>query len=347
MITKTQKSSHLRAGPSDLQDEFPEKIQKPRRKISQIFFFGAFMGFCDLVPGISGGTIAYLFGFYDELLGSFAAIGEIFKSPKRGLKAFFSEGKARFWFFLALGDILAILVFSKVLHIALEMPWIRAHLFSFFLGLIVVCTFFYLRGIRFNKRAFFSLFLGFGIASALMVVKTLGISFFSNPDLILSSSNLGSDILLFVAGMLASIAMLLPGISGSTLLLIVGLYSPLISALALFSESLFVGQFDMQAFTFLSKVGLGVLVGFLLGARSIRFCLARWENNVMALLSGFILGSLPILWPFRGALSPIQNEAVAVNEVGLILGCGLMFILGAFLSRGLGLKARRQKAYRG
>lgn len=346
-MTKIQKSSHLRAGPLDLQDEFSTKIQKPRRKIFQIFFFGAFMGFCDLVPGISGGTIAYLFGFYDELLGAFAAIGEIFKSPRKGIKAFFSQGKARFWFFLLLGDCLAILAFSKVLHIALEMLWIRAHLFSFFLGLIVVCTFFYLRGICFNKRGFFSLFLGFGIASALMILKTLGLSFFSNLDLILSSSSIGSDILLFVAGMLASIAMLLPGISGSTLLLIIGLYSPLISTLALFSESLFVGQFDMQAFTFLSKVGLGVLVGFLLGARSIRFCLARWENNVMALLSGFVLGSLPVLWPFKGALSPIQSEAIAVNEVGLILGCGFMFILGAFLSWSLGLKARRHKAYTG
>ncbi len=230
---------------------------------------GFFMGISDLIPGVSGGTIAFILGFYDELLAS--------------VSGFFSrDWKKHIGFLLPLGIgmVLTLLLFSRVIEYLLENY--HGPTQFFFLGLIIGILPFITKQVDMKRNFKFGhyvlvLIVGIILAS-LAFVKPL------DPTAItaLTSSNaLG----LFLAGWAASMAMLLPGVSGSFILLLLGVYSTAIGALSNFNLPI------------MAVIGAGVILGFILSSKIISYVLANFRYITFAVIIGLIIGSIFVVYP--------------------------------------------------
>jgi len=235
------------------------------------------MGFADMIPGISGGTIALILGIYHQFLSSFKNIN--FKAlSKLNLKEFFSSD-IKFLINLFLGIAFSFLCFSRILNFLISHEFSRTMLFSFFGGLVSASIFFLLKEIQFTFTRI--IFLLFGGMLAFLL------AYFGNNNLDISFD---LPIKLIISGILATFAMLLPGISGSFVLLLLGVYPFIINALAN------VHSFDNIKILFFLSVGIGI--GFLIFPRMILFLLNRFYFPVLTSLIGLMIGSLYILWPF-------------------------------------------------
>ncbi len=285
------------------------------------------MGTADLVPGVSGGSIALITGIYEKLLDSINAI------DKTALGLLFSFKFREFWIHinggfllsLMLGIFTAILGLSKVIvYLMLTHP---IPLWSFFCGLIIIASIIILRDIE-----------KWGVATivALILGTLLAYWITSLPP----SKSIDAVWFTFVAGAIAICAMILPGISGSFLLLIMGQYERILSAL---SE---------RDFMVLGLFALGCIVGLLSFSRVISWLLKKYHDVTIALLSGFMLGSINKLWPWKRVLSyrmsskGVQEPLVTENilpqtymlETGqdsLILYALLAFSFGFLLVLGI------------
>ena len=232
------------------------------------------MGAADLVPGVSGGTIALITGIYDELLSSISAI-----HPRMILQVFKGEWRTiwhaingNFLVVLALGIGTSILGLSNLLHHLLEQH--STLLYCFFFGLVSAPIPFVGREIKIrNARTAFAFAAGTVIA--------FGIS--SLPI----SQTEPSALYLFGAGAVAACAMILPGISGSFILLLLGAYATVIGA---------VKSLD---FARIAIIGGGVITGLLLFSKLLKWTLQRHYNVLLALLTGFLFGSLRAIWPWK------------------------------------------------
>lgn len=249
----------------------------PRSRMKRyfaIFVRGMAMGAADLVPGVSGGTIALITGIYDDLLRAIAAF-----SPSL-IKTFKSEGIPGVWtaingtFLVALaaGIGTSVVGLSGTLHHLLAFH--KAVLFAFFFGLVTASIPMVAREVRNWNLTTGLLFL---VGAAI----TYGVG--SLPPLEVTPSLA----YLFCCGALAACAMILPGISGSFILLLLGVYSPIISAIK---------GLDLVV---VATVGTGAVTGLLGFSRGLKSLLTRTRNAVMATLSGFLLGSLQALWPWK------------------------------------------------
>ena len=262
----------------------------------KVFLKGVFIGFTDMIPGISGSTIALIFGVYNRFLSSLKNINLknlklIFKG---NFKGFLKESDFVFLFFLLMGITFSLLVFSKIVNIILDFPILRSMLFSFFLGLIVASILFLLKDMEYNVKTVSFLILGF--------VVSLVIFFFSKNQ---ASISLNFYLKLFVAGFFAIFAMLLPGISGSLVLLIFGVYPYVIHAVATITnpQSLYVVGFMYS----------GVFLGAILFPRLILWGIEKYTNKILSFLIGLMIGSIFSLWPFWQ-----YKEQVYLNRVFLI-----------------------------
>ena len=231
---------------------------------------GLLIGVTDLVPGVSGGTVAFILGIYDRLL--------------EAISGFFSkEWKKHIGFLipLAIGVGLALLLFSRLIDYLLEThPEPTQFLF---MGLIIgVLPFIFKEaGARqnFKSKHIITLIVLAGCMASLGFIK---------PDeaaeamTTLSSSNI---LLLFLAGWLASMAMLLPGISGSFVLLLIGVYPTAIKALKDFNLPIVI------------VIGTGVIIGFIVSSKVIRYLLTHFKYMTYAVIIGLILGSFFIMFP--------------------------------------------------
>lgn len=239
------------------------------------------MGCADLVPGISGGTMAFLLGIYAELIDSIAGIskGKLLKPLK-------------FLLPLGMGMLASFLLLGPLIHAALQSPELSKGLYLIFFALLLLATRKTYGACRGHRPLFF-------VAGALCV----GLTRFAAPaDLTAETIPLP---LFFVSGTIAVIAMLLPGISGSTLLLICGMYPPLIRMLSAFSLSLRSGFFNTDAFLPLICFGCGALLGALFGARLIDYLLSVRYESTLSLLIGFMAGGAYVLWPLESTLPPL------------------------------------------
>lgn len=232
------------------------------------------MGAADIVPGVSGGSIALITGIYEELLDSINSFnGENLKLLlKFEFKAFFKAVNGAFLLSLFLGIFTSIFSLSKLItYLMAEHP---IPLWSFFCGLILVSAFLILQDIK--KWS-----LGVIIA---LIIGTIAAYFItelpptSSPDALWFT---------FVAGAIAICAMILPGISGSFILLILGKYEPVLHAV---SE---------RDFATLAVFALGCIVGLLSFSRVISWLLKGYYSITIGLLSGFMLGSINKLWPWK------------------------------------------------
>jgi putative membrane protein len=242
------------------------------------------MGAADIVPGVSGGTIAFITGIYFRLLEAIGAVPQaVFRHLLRGeFKAFWHSCDGTFLLSLLVGIIGSIATLaSAISYILAEYPIL---VWSFFFGLIVASVWHVGRQVRhYVPVLILPLFVGTVFA---WWVTTLP-----------ASQLAPSSLVFFGAGALAICAMILPGISGSFILVILGMYVPVLDAI----RALEVG-------TLLIFAG-GCLLGLLSVARLITWAFKRFHDPVLALLTGFMVGALNKVWPWKETLSWRTNSA--------------------------------------
>ncbi len=236
---------------------------------------GFAMGAADLVPGVSGGTIAFISGIYHELISTIAGLGmgTIIDLFKVGPIEVWKKYNLSFLVVLVLGLMFAVFTLAGPIH------WIQIHhpseLRAFFFGLVLASAPIISRELRPYKLTDIA-WGTLGIVTALMVT-TLPPAFHSE-----------SAFFIAICGAIAICAMLLPGISGSFILVILGAYNSIISALANF-DILRIGAFC-----------LGALIGLLSFSRMLKKILHNFKSQTLAILTGFMLGALHVLWPWKG-----------------------------------------------
>lgn len=235
---------------------------------------GMAMGAADIVPGVSGGSIALITGIYQSLLDSINSInGEnLSLLLKLEFKKFFKAVNGSFLLSLLLGIMTSVFTLSKLITYLMDEHPIP--LWSFFCGLILVSAFIILKEIkRWHLGVVVALILGIVIAWWITSLPPT-----SSPDAIWFT---------FVSGAIAICAMILPGISGSFLLLILGKYEMILQA---------VSEKDIVT---LGVFASGCIVGILSFSRLISFLLRKFYATTIGLLSGFMLGSINKLWPWK------------------------------------------------
>ena len=252
---------------------------------------GACMGAADVIPGVSGGTIAFIMGIYDEFVGSLASInGEALKLLLKGrFSAFWKHINGSFLLSLVAGIGISVIALAGLMQMLLSDFPIQT--WAFFFGLIVASSLFIIRGIS-GWKLREGLLLVFGILLG-AVICTLSPT--QTPDGLW---------FIFLSGALAICAMILPGISGSFILLILGKYEYVLGAIS----GLVAGVDPGRNLLILGVFGLGAIIGILAFSRFLHWLLARWQKETMIVLAGFIIGSLVKIWPWSNA------EAIVLSQ---------------------------------
>lgn len=267
------------------------------KKYFLLYAKGIAMGAADVVPGVSGGTIAFISGIYDELLRSIASVPEALMQLVRGrIKAAWQTANATFLLVLLAG------ILTSILSLARLITYLLAHhpvpVWSFFFGLILVSVYLVGRDIgRWNWSRCLSFLLG--LAFAYWITVAAPIQWGSDP------------LTLFFAGAIAICAMILPGISGSFILLLLGLYATVLGA---------VKSLDLAVLTVFAA---GCLVGLLSFARLLSWMLSHWRDLTLAFLTGLMLGSLNKVWPWKETISwrvDSKGEQVPLLQHNLLPG---------------------------
>ncbi|MCF6349463.1 MAG: DUF368 domain-containing protein [Flavobacteriaceae bacterium] len=244
---------------------------------------GLAMGAADVVPGVSGGTIAFISGIYNELIESINLISlkTLRILRQEGFKAMFNSVNGSFLVSLLIGIVISIMSLAKVFKYLLENKPILV--WSFFFGLVLASILFVSKQIKkWNFLTFISLIIGAGVAYYITIVPPI-------------SGNTSSWFLI-LAGALAICAMILPGISGAFILLLLGAYEPALKAL---------DDFDIKKIFLLA---LGAVIGLLSFAKILKWLFAKYENLTLAVLTGFIIGSLSKIWPWKETLTTFTNS---------------------------------------
>ncbi|MGW7996740.1 DUF368 domain-containing protein [Staphylococcus xylosus] len=265
---------------------------------------GFAMGTTDLVPGVSGGTIALLLGIYDDFIRSISGIFS---------KRFWESLK--FLIPIGLGMVIAIGVLSKLINYLLSTHTVPT--MFFFIGLIGGIIPYLLKTSKF-KQTFNTLHY---ILLVLGIVIIVAITLLNNGDKHAGETltlNSGLVIKYFIAGMCASSAMLLPGISGSFMLLVFGVYGTVMFAISEFMS------LNFAAIPILLTVGFGVICGFLFSSKLIQYLLSYYTFLTYALIIGFVVGSLYAVFP--GLPSTFITWIISI--ITLILGFVISYKLG-------------------
>ncbi len=257
-----------------------------------IFVKGLLMGSADAVPGVSGGTIALITGIYERLITSISHFNLTFLKHlcsfqiRKALKYV----DFRFIAVLLCGIVVALLAVASSMKFLLENH--RMYVLAVFFGLIAASSVLVVKKIHLHKPLNWVML----IAGALFAWWLVGQPFMAeakNPSLPV----------LFLCGMVAICAMILPGISGSYVLLILGKYTFMIGVIEKLVKQGFRGQLPLDEFTscvvILAVFACGCGIGLLGFSQLLRFLLARWEQSTLAILCGFMVGSLRSLWPFQ------------------------------------------------
>ena len=252
------------------------------RKLQDYFVIGLkgmAMGAADVVPGVSGGTIAFISGIYEELLSTISNVNlSLLKTLKTsGIKAAWKQMNGSFLAALVLGIFVSIVSLAKVIKHLLESQPIL--IWSFFFGLVLASIIYIAKQITdWNFKAFLILITGALLA---YFITTL------NP---LVSEN-SSSLFVFLAGAIAICAMILPGISGSFILVLLGAYKPVLEAI------------NNRDFKTILVFMAGAVVGLLIFSRVLKWLFKNHKNLTLSVLTGFIIGSLNKIWPWKETLT--------------------------------------------
>jgi len=240
---------------------------------------GMAMGAADVVPGVSGGTIAFISGIYEELLASISSVNfKLLKTLKsNGIKAAWKQVNGSFLLALFIGIFISIISLAKTIKWLLENEPIL--LWSFFFGLVLASIIYIGKQIsKWNTLAIIILIIGAFVA---YYITTL------NP-LVTENSSL---LFMFLAGSIAICAMILPGISGAFIMVLLGAYKPILSAL------------NDRDYKTVATVFLGAIVGLLAFSKILKWMFTNYKNYTLAVLTGFIVGSLNKIWPWKQTLT--------------------------------------------
>lgn len=255
---------------------------KEKRSLSDYFIImlkGMAMGAADVVPGVSGGTIAFISGIYEELLDTINAFkfSLIAVLKKEGIKVVWQKANLNFLVTLLLGIGISVLSLAKLLS------WLLLHkpelIWSFFFGLVIASIWFVGKQIKvWHISSFISLVVGI---IAAYLITTFQPAQSADPGYLY----------LFLSGALAITAMILPGISGAFILVLLGVYQVVLTA---------VHEFN---FKIIVIVGLGAIVGLLSFSRVLKYFLSHYRSATLALLTGFIIGALTKIWPWKAVVA--------------------------------------------
>lgn len=278
---------------------------------------GMAMGAADVVPGVSGGTIAFISGIYEELITTLNSINfSLLKQLKsEGFKSVWKKANGSFLVALLSG------VFVSVISLAKGVEWLLEHhpilLWSFFFGLVFASILYVGKQIKIrltDLKLVLAMAIGAGVA---YFITTL------NP-----SETSDSNLFLFLAGALAICAMILPGISGAFILVIIGAYSPVLEAL------------NTRDFKTIFIIGVGAIMGLLSFSKLLKWLFETYHRLTLAVITGFMIGSLNKIWPWKIPLTfrtnskgieiPLNEKSVSPfnfdGDPQLIQAIGLMAI---------------------
>ena len=299
--------------------------QRDSKSWLSLGFRGMAMGAADLVPGVSGGTIAFITGIYEELLSTIGGLG------LETVKSLFQQGPVATWrafnlgFLAALGAgiLVSVAAFAGLLHhLLLEHPVL---LWAFFFGLVAASVPLMLREVERSQL---------GPSGVALFLMGGGLAWWLTglPPLVQGDAPL----FLFFSGAVAICAMILPGISGSFILVLLGAYSAVIGAIK-GMDVIRVGAF-----------GAGVMTGLIGFSKGLGWVFRRHRTLAILLLSGFLIGSLRKLWPWKENVSPLFTHSdgrVEFLQANIlpgehanpqIAGACLCAVFGALLVTGLG-----------
>ncbi len=277
------------------------------------------MGAADVIPGVSGGTIAFLTGIYSELINSIKSID--FKAIKLlftgKFKQFWTKINGTFLLSLVLGIMISILSLAKVMKYLMENEPIA--LWSFFFGLIISSAIYILKDVKKWKfRDVISLLAGGAMGAIICLLSPT-----QTPDGLW---------FIFLCGAVAICAMILPGISGSFILLLMGKYHYIV----LETVGTVVSDFTWHKMLIIIVFACGALIGIISFSHLLSWLLKNYYNMAITLLSGFMIGSLIKIWPWQQALADGTSRPAAPSEsIGLALlfigiGVTLVFVIEGF-----------------
>jgi len=248
-----------------------------------IFLRGLLMGAADIVPGVSGGTVAFITGIYDQLLDSLRAVDLEFlaRLSRLDIAGAWQHINGRFLLALLLG------IATSIFSLAQLVSWVLEHhpvpLWAFFFGLILASALVLLREVD-----------NWSVPKVLCLLSAGAVAVFIalSPVISLEMGLAG----VFLAGFLAVCAMILPGISGSFILVLLGMYSTTLVALK---------SLDL-VFILVFVIGAGC--GLLCFSRLLHWLLQRFHQGTMAVLTGFLFGSLLVVWPWKRVLEWVEGS---------------------------------------
>ena len=292
---------------------------------------GMAMGAADVVPGVSGGTIAFISGIYEELLKTISSVnlGALKTLKKEGVKAAWKSINGNFIVTLFLGIGISIASLAKLISYLLEAHPIL--IWSFFFGLVLASIVYVGKQVKsWNTRSIVSLIIGTGFAFWITILPPM--------------ANSNELWFIFISGMIAICAMILPGISGSFILLIMGSYQTVLGAVK-DKDLLTIGVFMA-----------GAVIGLLSFSRVLKWMFAKYHDLTIAVLTGFLIGSLNKLWPWKidkellythsdGKKDFLQENVFSRDMVGeaQVMYAVAFCILGAGLILGMELVSKKMK----
>lgn len=262
------------------------------RNYFSFYLKGFFMGIADLIPGVSGGTVAFLCGIYEKLIETISLFNKDFflKCIQLKIKDAFQEIDWRFLVSLLMGILTAIFSLARLIDFLLV--YYHTYTFSFFCGLIGASIFIIIKNLETKINLTFAIsggLIAYGIAS-LVPLQT--------------SNNL---LIIFFSGFISIIAMILPGISGSFLLLILGKYEYIIRVLK--------NPFIDDSWMVLLAFSLGAGFGLLSFSRFLNYLIKNHYIKLISFLIGILIGSMKKLWPWKEIV-----DSIVVNGKVRVLG---------------------------
>lgn len=268
-----------------------------------LFIKGLLVGAANVIPGVSGGTIAFLTGIYQELVDSLKSIdGPAMKYLFTFKWKSFGK-KVNFGFLLAVCAGLVVSIFSLARLMTYLMKYQPIAIWSFFFGLVIASAVYVLREIKhWGWTEIIALLIGGGIGAAICLL-TPG----KTPDGLW---------FVFIAGAIAVTAMILPGISGSFIMLLMGKYDTIMKALGDMS----VGQATGYQIWFIVVFFLGCVIGLLAFSHLLSWLLKKFYDATICLLSGFMLGSLLKVWPWNVRLPSGISQVLSPNAYASHVG---------------------------
>jgi len=287
---------------------------------------GMAMGAADVVPGVSGGTIAFISGIYEELITTISGVnlGLLSTWKANGFKAMWEELNGNFIVALFAGILVSIFSVMRVANYLLENHPVL--IWSFFFGLVVASIWFVGKQIpKWTWKIVLALVIGAGVAFYIVSLPPL------------SASN--SYLFLFFAGALAVCAMILPGISGAFILVLLGAYKSITEA---------AHDFDLKT---IGIVGVGAVFGLLTFSKILKWLFVHYSSITLAVLTGFIAGSLNKIWPWKETLETAMygEKEVVLKEASVLpwnfdgdpqtLWSVVLMLAGFFLILGLEMLA--------